>query len=149
MVTPSCPTSGITPHMTYGALRRLAERLGLDVSSDLIPGDMDGYYIASCNRIVIDRRLSYRAKRCALVHEMVHATHHDACRENCIGARIERRCRRETAMILIDEDEYRTAEGEYEGEMIPMCAALDVTAQVMRDYRELILEPMRSRVVVD
>ena len=56
-----------------------------------------------------------------------------------MGARMEQRTRRETATLLIPQLEYATLENIYDGEAYPMAVELNVTEQVLRDYKELIL----------
>ena len=65
--------------------------------------------------ILIDRRITYTRKRCTLVHELVHWAHDDDTSKGCEGSRIERRCRRRTALLLIDPAEYALAERMYGG----------------------------------
>lgn len=72
-----------------------------------------------------------------LAHELAHARHHDrGCDPN--GSKAERRARRETALRLINPTEYAIAEQMYEGDSYLIAQALDVTVQVIEDYKELL-----------
>ena len=72
-----------------------------------------------------------------LAHELSHARHHDrGCDPN--GSKAERRARRETALRLINPTEYAIAEQMYEGDSYLIAQALDVTVQVIEDYKELL-----------
>ena len=63
--------------------------------------------------------------------------HHDrGCDPN--GSKAERRARRETALRLINPTEYAIAEQMYEGDSYLIAQALDVTVQVIEDYKELL-----------
>lgn len=53
----------------------------------------------------------------------------------CLGGKNERRCRRETAMLLINSAEYALAERMYDGNPYQMAAELNVTVQVIEDYK--------------
>lgn len=60
---------------TYGHVRMAIYSAGLDVeirSADHLPNGMMGCYSERTRTILIDRRLPYVAKRCTLVHELVH-----------------------------------------------------------------------------
>ena len=86
--------------------------------------------------ILIDRRITYTRKRCALVHELVHWQHGDDTTHGCIGGKNERRCRRETAMLLINPVEYALAERMYGDNPYQIAAELNVTIQIIQDYRQ-------------
>jgi Zn-dependent peptidase ImmA (M78 family) len=136
----------ISPHDTYGSLRRLADRLGVDVHSEVIPDKgLCGYYEAWRNAIVIDRTMTYRQKRCTLVHELVHWSYGDFFHRSVIDSRLETRARRETASLLVDRSEYAQAEIEYDGEPRSIAIELDVTLQIIEDYRDMVLAPMRDQ----
>ena len=65
---------------TYGHVRMAIYGAGLDVeirSADHLPNGMMGCYSERTRTILIDRRLPYVAKRCTLVHELVHWSHGD------------------------------------------------------------------------
>lgn len=123
---------------TYGHVRMAVYSAGLDVeirSADHLPNGMMGCYSERTRTILIDRRLPYVAKRCALVHELVHWRHGDDTSNGCRGGKNERRCRRETAMLLINSAEYALAERMYDGNPYQMAAELNVTVQVVEDYK--------------
>ena len=84
--------------------------------------------------------MTYVRKRCALVHELVHWRHGDDTSDGCAGSKIERRCRRETAMLLINTAAYAVAERMYDGEPHQMASELNVTVQVIEDYRQILSE---------
>ncbi|MFT8787280.1 MAG: hypothetical protein ABF806_01810 [Bifidobacterium psychraerophilum] len=129
----------ITPHMTYGQIRRYAESLPVTVCSAQLPENVQGVFNGMLSTIIIDRAMTYTMKRCALTHELVHWAHGDDSCNGIMGARMEQRTRRETAALLIPRIEYATLENIYEGEAYPMAVELNVTEQVLKDYRELIL----------
>lgn len=65
---------------TYGHVRMAIYSAGLDVeirSADHLPNGMMGCYSERTRTILIDRCLPYVAKRCTLVHELVHWSHGD------------------------------------------------------------------------
>lgn len=74
-------------------------------------------------------------KRCTLCHELVHAHNHD---QGCspYGSKAERRARLYTAMLLINSAEYALAERMYDGNPYQMAAELNVTVQVIEDYKD-------------
>lgn len=86
--------------------------------------------------ILIDRRITYTRKRCALVHELVHWQHGDDTSNGCRGGKLEQRCRRETAILLINPAEYALAERMYDGNPYQIAAELNVTIQIIQDYRQ-------------
>ena len=51
----------------------------------------------------------------------------------------EIRTKKETALALIDTDEYKIAEIEYDGKAECIADELEVTMSVLNDYREYIL----------
>ncbi|ROT86973.1 ImmA/IrrE family metallo-endopeptidase [Bifidobacterium mongoliense] len=134
------PDLKIAPHMSYGQLRRYADSLGVEVCSRNLPGDYDGFYHAGTGMIIVDRAMTYTQKRCTLTHELVHWSHGDDTCNGIMGARMEQRTRRETATLLIPQLEYATLENIYDGEAYLMAVELNVTEQVLRDYKELILD---------
>ena len=88
--------------MTYGAMRRAIIGLPVTVSSAILPDGLWGCYDAATEVILIDRRLTYTAKRCTLVHELLHWRHGDTSCDHVARSREEHRARRETALTLID-----------------------------------------------
>lgn len=130
---------GITPRMTYGRMRGYAASLGVDVCNDNLPDDKQGMYVRALNLIMIERDTTYRVKRCALAHELVHWEYRDAVCGGVTGMKSERRARLLAASLLVSPAEYASAEEIYEGERLCMASELDVTVQVLDDYRELVL----------
>lgn len=121
------PLLPVSPRMNYGQMRMALYKVApdLQVSSALLPGTLDGIYCLATNTALIDRRITYVRKRCALVHELVHWRHGDDTSDGCAGSKIERRCRRETAMLLINPAGYALAERMYDGESHQMAAELN------------------------
>lgn len=76
-ITTSLPDLPIDRRMTYGAMRRAIVGLPVTVSSAILPDGLWGCYDASTDVILIDRRLTYTAKRCVLTHELLHWKHGD------------------------------------------------------------------------
>jgi hypothetical protein len=97
-------TLPLSPRMSYGQMRMALYDVAPDlhVASAWLPGKLDGIYCLATNTVLIDRRITYTRKRCALVHELVHWQHGDDTSNGCLGGKNERRCRRETAMLLIN-----------------------------------------------
>ena len=95
---------------------------------------MCGLYYEPLRLIILDDGLADFQRRCTLCHELVHARHHDV---GCFGGS-ERRAHRETALRLISPAEYASAELMYEGDVWQIAGMLDVTVQVVEDYRALL-----------
>lgn len=129
---------GLTSRMTYGQMRKYADGLDITIGSALLPHGKTGFYDEATRTILIDRRLIYCQKRCTLVHELIHWQHADNTRTGIYGTRVEHRTRRETALKLVDPLEYRTAEAMYEGDAYQIACELDVTLQVIQDYRAFL-----------
>jgi Zn-dependent peptidase ImmA (M78 family) len=130
--------------MRYGDMRRYADSLGVTVCSEHLSSGRQGLYSAKLDMIVIDRAITYTAKRCTLMHELVHWRHGDRICDSAIGARIENRARRETAMLLVAPADYALAEQVYEGDVFRIAAELDVTRQVVEDYQSMVLSRLRE-----
>lgn len=128
----------IAPSMTYGQMRKAISGLPLRITSAKLPGDTCGLYDESLRAIAIDIRMTYAQKRCVLVHELFHWMHGDNCCAGTVGGRAEWRARKETAMFLISPEAYIVAEREYDGEIYMMACELDVTVDVLEDYRRLL-----------
>lgn len=73
-------------------------------------------------------------KRCTLCHELVHAHNHD---QGCspYGSKAERRARLYTALRLINPHEYAIAERMYGADSYLIACELNVTVQVIEDYK--------------
>lgn len=134
----------ISPSMTYGDMRRYADALGVTVCSRSLPGELEGFYHAPSNLIVIDRGMDYTAKRCALCHELVHWSHGDSACEPVIYARAENRTRREAAALLIPVASYVLSEMAYEGDLSRIADDLNVTEQIVEDYQSMVLSRLRE-----
>lgn len=137
-ITMSQPELPICGRMTYGAMRRATANLPVTVSSAILPRGLWGCYDAATNVILIDRRLTYTAKRCTLVHELVHWQNSDSgCSQS--QSKCERRTRRQTALLLVNPIELATLECAYGCDNLWQIAdELNVTVQVLEDYRELL-----------
>lgn len=133
-ITTSLPDLPIDRRMTYGAMRRAIISLPVTVSSAILPGGLWGCYDNENHVILIDRRLTYTAKRCTLVHELLHWRHGDTGCSND-SSKLERRARRETALTLIDPLRYGMLEQMYEGNSWNISQELEVTQQVLGDFR--------------
>lgn len=135
-ITTSLPDLPIDRRMTYGAMRRAIIGLPVTVSSAILPDGLWGCYDDETRVILIDRRLTYAAKRCTLVHELLHWRHGDTgCSNN--SSKLERRARRETALTLVNPTELALLERMYEYES-QIADELNVTTQVLEDYRRTI-----------
>ena len=130
----SLPDLPIDRRMTYGAMRRAIVGLPVIVSSAILPNGLCGCYDDETRVILIDRRLTYAAKRCTLVHELLHWRHGDTGCSND-SSKLERRARRETALTLIDPLRYGMLEQMYEGNSWNISQELEVTQQVLGDFR--------------
>lgn len=135
-ITTSLPDLPIDRHMTYGAMRRAIIGLPVTVSSAILPDGLWGCYDNENHVILIDRRLTYTAKRCTLVHELLHWRHGDTgCSNN--SSKLERRARRQTALTLVNPTELALLERMYEYEW-QIADELNVTTQVLTDYRAML-----------
>ena len=123
--------------MTYGTMRRAISTLPVTVPSAILPGGLWGCYDATTDVILIDRRLTYTAKRCTLVHELWHWRQGDHGSTNH-PARHERRTRTQTARLLIDPAELALAERMYDDDLWSIADELNVTTQVLTDYRAML-----------
>jgi Zn-dependent peptidase ImmA (M78 family) len=115
-------------------MRRAIIGLPVTASSAILPDGLWGCYDAENHVILIDRRLTYTAKRCTLVHELLHWRHGDTGCSND-SSKLERRARRETALTLIDPLRYGMLEQMYEGNSWNISQELEVTQQVLGDFR--------------
>lgn len=139
-ITTSLPDLPIDRRMTYGAMRRAIIGLPVTVSSAILPDGLWGCYDDENHVILIDRRLTYAAKRCTLVHELTHWRHGDASCEHVARSREEHRARRETALTLIDPLHYGLLEQMYDGNSWNIAQELEVTQQVLGDFRQVMAE---------
>ena len=117
-------------------MRRAITGLPVTVSSAILPDGLWGCYDAENHVILIDRRLTYTAKRCTLVHELLHWRHGDTgCSNDC--SKQERRARTQTALTLVNPTELALLERMYEYEW-QIADELNVTTQVLEDYRSTL-----------
>ena len=123
---------------TIAELHRNAESMGLTIVSYRLPRDTCGLYDDRRKLILLADWLNQRQRRCTLCHELIHAKHHDSGCGTQYGLKCERRCRRETALVLISPVNYGMVEQVYEGNTWPMAVELGVTIQVLNDYRQLL-----------
>lgn len=136
-ITTSLPDLPIDRRMTYGAMRRAIIGLPVTVSSAILPDGLWGCYDASNSVILIDRRLTYTAKRCVLTHELLHWKHgDDGCSNN--RSKQERRARTQTALTLVDPAELALLERMYDDDLWSIADELNVTTQVLTDYRAML-----------
>ena len=123
---------------TIAELHRNAESMGLTIVSYRLPRDTCGLYDDRRKLILLADWLNQRQRRCTLCHELIHAKHHDSGCGTQYGLKCERRCRRETALVLISPVNYGMVEQVYEGNTWMMAVELGVTIQVLNDYRQLL-----------
>jgi hypothetical protein len=131
--------------MTYGQIRQYADSLPVDICSARLPEKVQGIFNGMLGMIIVDRAMTYTQKRCTLTHELVHWSHGDDTCNGIMGARMERRTRRETAALLVSPTDYALAETMYEGDVAHIAIELDVTLQIIEDYRDMVLAPMRDQ----
>ena len=123
---------------TIADLHRNVESMGLTIVSYRLPRDTCGLYDDRHKLILLADGLNQRQRRCTLCHELIHAKHHDSGCGTQYGLKCERRCRRETALVLISPVNYGMVEQVYEGNTWMMAVELGVTIQVLNDYRQLL-----------
>jgi Zn-dependent peptidase ImmA (M78 family) len=125
-------------HRTYTQIINDTEHLDVSVVNALLPGDLTGIYDEAAKLILIDQRLISAQQRCTLAHELVHWEHADETCSGTLGSKIEHHTRMETASRLIRPREYALAENEYDGDTYAIACELDVTVQVIEDFRNYI-----------
>ena len=96
-----------------------------------------GLYCDALRLVIVDNRMLDHQKLCTLCHELVHARH-PAPGCGIIGAKAERRTRKESALWLVDPVEYATTERLYDGDSYLIACELGVTVQVVEDYKSLL-----------
>lgn len=124
--------------ITIDVLERQAEAMGLKVLESDIPGTTCGLYCERLNTIWLADWLNDRQRLCTLCHELVHAKYRDLGCGTRFGVKCERRARRETALTLISRVEFAMAEEVYGENAWMMATELDVTMQVLTDYRQIL-----------
>lgn len=144
-ITTSLPDLPISRDMTYGAMRRAIVGLPVTVSSAILPDGLWGCYDASTDVILIDRQLTYTAKRCVLTHELLHWKHGD---DGCLNDRSkqERRARMQTALTLVNPTELALLERMYDDDLWSIADELDVTMQVLADYQATLNTSPNGRI---
>ena len=120
-----------------------ASRIGVRVEERRLPSGLCGVYYEPARLIILDESLPDFQRRCTLCHELVHARYHDTGCGTTYGVKAERRARRETALRLINPVEYASAEELHEGDAYRIACELDVTLQVVEDYRRLLHDTLR------
>lgn len=90
--------------------------------------------------------MTYRQKRCALAHELMHWRRGDQTCSTCESCRQERRARRDTALALIDPVDYATAENVCDGDPSAIADELEVTKQVIDDWQNLLHDGMMTAI---
>lgn len=131
VVCPLRPLVNVNPSMSTGV--PVSSGVMVNRTLNFLPNGMMGCYSERTRTILIDRRLPYVAKRCTLVHELVHWSHGD---DRC-GLH-EMRTRAETARLLISPTEYALAERMYDGNVWRIADELEVTSGIINDYRTLL-----------
>lgn len=124
--------------ITIDVLERQAEHMGSKVLESDIPGTTCGLYCERLNTIWLADWLNDRQRLCTLCHELVHAKYRDLGCGTRFGVKCERRARRETALTLISPVEFAMAEEVYGENAWMMATELDVTMQVLTDYRQIL-----------
>ena len=121
-----------------------ATTLGVHVRYRRLDAGLCGCYLDAGRLIVIDDTLSGPQRRCTLAHELAHARHGDRGCLTVGGGKAEARARRDTALQLIDPLAYASAEAMYEGDAWWIACELDVTVQVVEDYRMLLHDGVQA-----
>lgn len=108
--------------------------LGVHVTWQELPCGICGVYDWRHDRIVLHDGLTPVQARCTLCHELEHVRHGD---RSC-GGKGEARARRRTALRLVSPVAYAAAEQVYDANTWLMAVELDVTVQVLDDYRQIL-----------
>lgn len=146
----------LKPTMTYGQMcRELTRQHGAPIVFSVNSEELGEYGATTCGvydectqTIAINRDMTYVQKRCTLIHELFHWLHgHEGC-DGLYDGKHERLVRRETAIFLIDPVECAIAETAYDGDEFNMSTDLDVTVQVLDDYRRILRDggPISCRI---
>ena len=135
----------LSPRMSYGRMRMALYDVApeLNVSSALLPGILDGIYCLETNTILIDRRIAYTRK-----------TLHARARARPLEARRRHHKRlhgRQDGTPLPKGDRHtahRPGGIRFGGTNVrcdpyQMAAELNVTVQIIEDYRALLYEHVR------
>lgn len=138
MMPPPNNTKGTMSRITIDVLEQQAEALHVRILETDMPGTTCGLYCDRLNTIWLADWLNDRQRLCTLCHELVHAKYRDLGCGTRFGVKCERRARRETALTLISPVEFAMAERTWDGNTWHMAADLDVTMQVLTDYRQIL-----------
>lgn len=132
---------------SYHDLLCIAHSMGLQVVEAIINDDRLGSYRHNTRRITLDERLTDNQKRVTLQHEIIHAEHwRDGIAQLLSHDVEEQKTRRETAIRLIDPQEYANAEETYDACPYKIADELGVTVNLVEDYRRILegmAEPYR------
>lgn len=132
---------------SYHDLLCIAQTMGLQVVEAIINDDRLGSYQHNRRRITLDERLTDNQKRVTLQHEIIHAEHwRDGIAQLLSHDVEEQKTRRETALRLIDPQEYANAEETYDACPYKIADELGVTVNLVEDYRRILegmAEPYR------
>ena len=121
-------------HPDIADLLREATMLEVRIEERALAPDLCGFYWDKNRTIMLNECLPDWQYRCTLCHELVHAKHHDSgC--GLAGTKGERRACKETALRLVNQVEYASAEAVYDGDTFLIASELGVTVQVIHDYR--------------
>jgi Zn-dependent peptidase ImmA (M78 family) len=124
---------------SYHDLLCIAHAMGLQVVEAIIEDDRLGSYQHNRRRITLDERLTDNQKRVTLQHEIIHAEHwHDGIAQLLSHDVEEQKTRRETALRLIDPQEYAHAEETYDACPYKIADELGVTVNLVEDYRKIL-----------
>lgn len=124
---------------SYHDLLCIAHTMGLQVVETIIKDDRLGTYQHNTRKITLDERLNDNQKRVTLQHEIIHAEHwRDGIAQLMGHDAEEQKTRRETALRLIDPNEYRDAEEAYDACPYSIASELGVTVDLVGDYRKIL-----------
>lgn len=131
--------------MTGGDMHQLlqeAHRLDVSVHMAHIEDDDEllGYFNAQTRMVVLRIGMTRTQTRCVLAHEIAHVI----LGHECSTGRTERQARRIAASLLINADDYARAE-RIESESHWIAEELNVTAEIVDDYRQFCLQRLGSR----
>jgi Zn-dependent peptidase ImmA (M78 family) len=112
-----------------------AARLDIPIINSKLPRGWRGAYRHEDRVIVLVRGMSNRELRSTLAHEVQHAIAGDIrTLFGFINHRQERLASLRAAVLLVDPDEYSTAEQLREGHLISIAHDLNVTLKVVTDW---------------
>lgn len=113
-----------------------AEALGLKVEERRLPSRHRGEYHHRERLILLAPGMTHREARSTLAHEIQHALAGDLPTAfGPLRRKQEVLARRNCAALLVDAEEYATAEKLRDGHLRSMAHDLDVTLRVLQDWR--------------